>query len=373
MKIAIVQPRVSYYTGGGEKLSLVLSRLLSSRGYRVIVYTTKVPKTRQSPLYKNQLSLNERNLILKEFELPEKYKSLLFKEAGEDRNRWDTESLLFNQLIFNDLKKVKPDIVISYYILDGVFRPLGIPALLYLIGYPSDQLEIRKSFLRFFDATISISNNVRRRWGDNLDEVRQNFTLNSGVDMPNDSKEIKTNYPFNIAFAGRLVERKGLATLIESHAQLTRLHPETHLWIIGDGPQKKMLRSLVDNLGLNKNITFTGIVSDPSDYFRMADICVFPSYEKEGLMGVVLEAMSVGRPVVTTKNNGSEDVIKNGTTGLLIDPKSTKQLTNAILILMEDGKMRETIGNNAKRYAAEKLTWEIFIKKFESIIKRVAK
>lgn len=371
MKIAIVQPRISYYTGGGEKLPLIHAKLLSNSGQGVTLYTTKVPKCKQSSLYRDFLFLSKNNLSIKEFKIPEKYKYLYLQTPGENRNRWDTESLLFNQMIFMDLKKDRPDIVISYYILDALFRSPELLAVLYLAGYPSDRLEIRRSFLRFFDATISISHNVKRQWGDYLNEVKQNFVLNSGVEINKGERQVKTNYSLNLVFAGRLIERKGVITLIEAMQMIVKKYPEAHLWIIGDGPQEDELVRKINSYGLNESITLTGIAQNVEDYFKMADICIFPSYEREGLMGVVLEAMSAGKPVISTKNNGNEDVIKSGINGLLIDPRNTSQLVKAVLSLIDDEKKRVEIGKKARDYVLKNLTWDTFINKFIKILQKI--
>lgn len=373
MKIAIVQPRVSYYAGGGEKVPLIHINYLLKNGHKVILYTTKIAKKKQSFLYKKFLSTVSAHLKIRQYKIPKKYKFIYLKEPGQNRNRWDSESLLFNQLIFKDLDNDNPDVVISYYILDGVFRPTNLPAVLYLCGYPSDQLEIRKSFLRFFDSTISISNNVKKQWGGHLNEVKRNYVLNSGVEVNINNKKIKSKYSLNLVFAGRLVKRKGLITLLKAMRLIIQKYPKTHLWIIGDGPQKQELINKISNMGLGNHTTMTGLLENIGQYFKMADICIFPSYKKEGLMGVVLEAMSAGKAVISTTNNGNEDIIENGVNGILIKPKNIDQLVKAISELIDDKQKRQQIGKKAKQYVLDNLTWETFIKKYINILKQIKK
>lgn len=371
MKIAIVQPRVSYYSGGGERIPLVHAKLLSEHGHEVIIYTTDVKGVDQSSFFKEIIGFKSNLLKIKQFEIPNKFKFLYSQPAGEDRNRWDTESLLFNQLIFDELKNDSPDILLTYYILDGIFRPLNLPSILYLVGYPSDKLDIRKSFLRFFDATISISNNVKNQWGEYLDEVKNNFVLNPGVEIDQKKTKVKSEFNFNIVFAGRLIERKGLVILLKAMKIITKKYPDIHLWILGDGPQKEKLMNKIKELKLENRVSLIGWVNNINDYFRMADICVFPSLEKEGLMGVVLEAMALGKPVVTTTKNGNEDVIKDGFSGILVEPENIEQLSNAIIDLFKDQNRRKELGENAKICVTENLTLEKFYDKFIQIIKQV--
>jgi len=368
VKIALIQPRVSYFTGGGEKLPLIHAKYLALAGIDVTIYTTKQEK--QSFLYEGLLGLKLDHLQVKEFEVPEKFKYLYEQKAGEDRNRWDTECLFFNSLVFDELRNDRPDLVLSYYILDGVIRPAELKGALYLLGYPSDQLSLRRSLLRFFDATISVSSGVKNNWGDQLKEVNKNFVLNSGVEKSVSGKKIVSEFKNNIVFAGRLVERKGLITLLESFKKLGN-EDSSHLWIIGDGPQKEQIEKSIDQYNLKDKVTLTGLVENASDYFEMANICVFPSYEGEGLMGVVLEAMLCGRAVITTINNGNEDVITNGKNGILIPSRDSETLTNELKKLLTNDDLRISLGEEARRYAEMNLNWEEFTNKFINILKQI--
>ena len=371
MKISIIQPRISYYIGGGEKLPLIHAELLSQKGHEVVIFTTKVQPEKQTFLYKALKSKKIKNIEFKEFDIPLKYKKYFHKEAGEDRNRWDTECLLFNQLIFSNLESSDPDILISYYVLDGLFKPLKITSILYLLGYPNDDLEIRTSFLRFYDATISISKNVHNKWERYFNSKSKNYILNSGVDLDNQQTSTPSDFRRNIVFAGRLVERKGVETLLEAFHAVIEKHSDVHLWIIGDGPKIDDYSKTVKGLNLENAVTFTGSVSNIKDYFRMSDICVFPSYEKEGLMGVVLEAMSAGKPVITTTNNGNEDVIIADKTGILVEPKNSTSLAGEIMNHLQEHNKMNIIGKNAKKYIENHLTWDIFIEKFNKLLFKI--
>jgi len=371
MKIAIIQPRISYYVGGGEKVPMIHSELLANLGHRVSVYTTKVADDNQSFLYEGYKNKNDRNITIKEFEIPAKFEMYLNKEAGEDRNRWDTECLLFNQLVYKDLLENKPDILISYYVLDGLFKPLNIKSVLYFLGYSDEDLDMRVSFLRFFDVTISISNNVHKRWGKYLNPKAKSFVLNSGVGIDDKNTKVESEFLQNIVFAGRLIERKGVRTLIEAFSNVVAKNSDVQLWIIGYGPQKGEYIKLVKKMKLGKSVKFINQVSNLSDYFRMSDICVFPSYEKEGLMSVVLEAMSVGKVVVTTSSNGNEDVIENNKNGILVTPKDSVMLEKELSKLLGDKKRALDMGKKARRYVEDNLTWKEFQSKFDTILSEI--
>lgn len=372
MKIVIIQPRVSYYIGGGEKLPLKHAENLSKLGNDILILTTAASLKNQSFFYRNLKNKNIPNLQFKEFRIPRKFKHIYKIEPGQDKNRWDTESLIFAQLIYEFLVINKPDIIINYYLLDGLFKPAGIPNVLYLLGYPTDTLGIRKTFLSFYDAVISISSIVREKWESQLDAVKQNYILNPGVDPAGlTAAAINLKHKHNIVFAGRLIERKGAATLISSFKKVIKEIPDAHLWILGEGPQKIDLVAHARKMGLWKKISFPGLVKNITGYFKSADISVFPSHEKEGLMGTVLEAMSVGSSVITTTDNGNEDVIENGKSGILIKPKNEIQLANAIISLLKNKEKREYLGNNAKKIIIAKFSWDRKIKEFERLLKKI--
>lgn len=370
MKIAIVQPRISYYPGGGEKTQILFSKYLALHGHLVYLYTVKASKNGRSYLYRNLLKLKLKNIIFKEIEIPKKYLYIFKQQPGEDRNRWDSESLLFNQLIFDKLNRNKPDILISSYLLDGIFKPTNIPALLFLSGYPTDKLSIRKSFLRFFDATVSISKNVKQKWGVYLKEVKNNYILNKGIEIDINNIKFDSPYPINIVFAGRLLKRKGVVTLIQAINNILILYPQIHLWILGDGPQKEKIIRMIKKYHIQKNVTLTGFVENTNCYYLMADICIFPSYAKEGLMGTVLEVMALGGAVITTTNNGNEDVIKNNVNGVLIEPKNVRKLSESIIRLLKEDEIRTNMGKKAKEFVITHLDWDQVIERYIGILEK---
>lgn len=373
MKIILVQPRVSYYVGGGEKLLLNHAEYLAGLGNKIVILTTLMPANLQSFLFRNFKHKNPQSVSIKEIGIPEKFKYIYKKKPGMSRDRWDAESILFGKLIHGHLRELKPDIIINYYLLDGISNPIGVPNVLYLIGYPSDNLTIRRSFLRFYDSIICISSIVKAKWRTQIESPKNLFVLNSGVDIRKDIKFIDLKYKYNIVFAGRLIERKGVTTLISALRRVVKELPGTHLWILGDGPEKNKIRLQIGHLKLKESVSLLGLTENVFDYFNSADIAVFPSYGKEGLMGAVLEAMAVGKPVVTTTGNGNEDVIQNGRSGILIKPRRTKELSAAIIYLLENKSKRKQIGKNAVKVIAKNYTWDKKIKEFHALLGKIIK
>jgi glycosyltransferase involved in cell wall biosynthesis len=86
-------------------------------------------------------------------------------------------------------------------------------------------------------------------------------------------------------------------------------------------------------------------------------------------MGTVLEAMSAGKPVITTQKNGNEDIIVNNVNGILIPPESVNDIVKSVCYLLDKPTERESLGKNAQKYIQEYMTWDIHCEKLLKILK----
>ncbi|MDP3989566.1 MAG: glycosyltransferase family 4 protein [bacterium] len=377
MKIAVVQPRVSYYVGGSEKVALKHAQLLSEiiSNNEVSLYTTKPPEENYSFLYKDFLRLNKM-VVVNEIHIPQKYRFIYEKLPGQDQNRWDKESILFSNLIRQQLSEMKPDVVLSYYVVDSLFKNLNVSNVVYLGGYPKDEVHIYEAFLTFCSATISNSENVKRLWGEQISRsgVRHNYVLPKGVDQGLECRDIFNKEDVNIVFAGRLLKRKGVDTLLEAFSSLTNKFPNSKLWILGDGPERKQLEEYGRRLHLDNKVCFTGFVSNVYNYFFSSTLCVFPFLYGEGLSSVVAEAMSVGACVISSSGDlGNEELISSGENGVLVPPGKVEELAKVMEGLISDEKTRRTLGVNAKKFASKNLSWETVRESLISILEETIK
>ena len=88
-------------------------------------------------------------------------------------------------------------------------------------------------------------------------------------------------------------------------------------------------------------------------------------------MGTVLESMAAGKPVITTVDNGNEDVIVDGENGILIKPEDIEAIINAIKDLIADDSKRKIIGEKAQKFIAENIAWEKNCKKLADILQEI--
>lgn len=168
-----------------------------------------------------------------------------------------------------------------------------------------------------------------------------------------------------ILYSGRLDYRKGLFDLIESSKIICQVHPELSFVITGKGILIDKLKRRVNESGLKNNFNFVGFVSREKliQLYQQATIYVLPSHY-EGLPTVLLEAMACGCPVVATSVSGNLDVLTQGHDGILVPPKSPDKIAEAVLKLLDDEKMRNTLGINARNTIENRFTWSIISKKF---------
>lgn len=373
MNITVIQPRVSYFVGGSEKVALKHMEVLFKKGHhQITLYTVKPVDGKYSPFYIH-FRENFPNIITLELEIPSNYKYIYDELPETTQSRWDREAILFSNIVHPALLGSESDVVMYYYIVDSVFRALDIPSIVYLGGHPEGEIEIYNAFLSFCDATVSNSKNVKRMWEDKLkkNNVPLNYIVNKGAEIP-----LKVSNPFksegpHIVFAGRLIKGKGVDVLIESFAKLNTSFPDAKLWVLGNGLEKQSYVERVQNLGLAETILFPGTVENVFDYFKYATLCVFPSTRMEGLMTTVIEAMSVGACVITTKNIGNEELIEDQRTGILVEANNVHALHDTLVTLLQNQSLREKLGREAQMHVAEHHTWERIGTQLENILQEV--
>jgi glycosyltransferase involved in cell wall biosynthesis len=133
------------------------------------------------------------------------------------------------------------------------------------------------------------------------------------------------------------VPAKGQHVLLDTLATLLSEGRRVHLTLVGQGPDTDSLKVQAARLNLGDALTLTGAVNQDQilDYYHRADAFVLPSFA-EGLPVVLMEAMALGVPCVTTHITGVPELIRDGVEGLLVAPSDGKGLTAAIARLMDD-------------------------------------
>ena len=186
----------------------------------------------------------------------------------------------------------------------------------------------------------------------------------NGIDLPHFSRQVTPLEQFcdgklNILFVGRMEKRKGFKYLLGAYEKVKRELPQCRLIVVGpqDRSYGKYQRLAVKrNL---KDVVFTGYVSyeELPRYYKSADIFCSPATCWESFGLVLLEAMAAGKPTVASDIAGYAAVVNDGVDGLLVKPRDEKALAGTILQLLQDGSLRERMGEMGKVKAGD-YSWE---------------
>jgi len=151
-----------------------------------------------------------------------------------------------------------------------------------------------------------------------------------------------------ITFVGRLDYMKGVHVLLEAFAMLIKQGLTAFLQIIGDGPDREKLLRMTEILRITESVRFCGVSEDVAGRLQASAVFVLPSLS-EGLSNVVLEAMACGLPVVATRVGGTEELIENGISGILVEPGRPEQLCEALQRVLNEEGFAKRLGAQARR------------------------
>ena len=143
--------------------------------------------------------------------------------------------------------------------------------------------------------------------------------------------------------------QKGQEYIIEVARRAAGRHPEFQFLLVGGGDDEAMLRELATDL---PNVAFTGWVDNVGDYLAAFDLFILPS-NKEGIGGILLDAMDRALPIIASRVGGLPEIVKDGVNGLLIDPRSPDQLERAITNLYEDPDLRRALGARGREFSRD--------------------
>jgi phosphatidylinositol alpha-1,6-mannosyltransferase len=171
-------------------------------------------------------------------------------------------------------------------------------------------------------------------------------------------------------------QRKNHATVVKAIGEL-RGDGLPVAYVCGsDGEERDQLLRLAKQLGLQQWVRFTGTVSDEEKLltYRASDIYAMPSIQCgemiEGFGIVFVEAAASGIPSISGNVGGQAEAVLDGRTGLVVDGESLTQVKEAIRALVTDGSVRERMGKEGRRWAAEH-DWDKVVEKTWRAIQRL--
>lgn len=200
--------------------------------------------------------------------------------------------------------------------------------------------------------------------------------LQNGIDprefRPPATPRQPTRETVRLLFAGRITTQKGVDVLLQALAQLDPSLPRWSVDVIGTGPELEAYRQLARVLRIDDRVAFRGWLEreELRRLYDDTDMLVFPS-RYEGMPNVVLEAIGSGLPVVGTRIAGTEDLVEDGRNGYLVPVEDAAAVARAVAELLVDGEKRVRFGQESRRIALEKWSWEQRAIEFEAEMERV--
>lgn len=174
------------------------------------------------------------------------------------------------------------------------------------------------------------------------------------------------NSKWLVIYVGRLSPEKNPLGLLDAWMAIdTKVRSRAMLALVGDGPEFDKVNTKIQKLNLKDSVYLAGGHSDVATWYQAADVFVLPS-KTEGFSNSLLEALSCGLAVVSTRVSGSVDVIGVRNAGMLVSVDDMPAFGKAIEVLLSDEERRLVCGKNSRLYAKQNLSMESFLQKIES-------
>jgi glycosyltransferase involved in cell wall biosynthesis len=172
-----------------------------------------------------------------------------------------------------------------------------------------------------------------------------------------------------VTFVGFLSQRKGVLTLVDAMPLVLKQFPKTRFVIAGpDAEASEEFKSRSQAYGIAENISILGFRQDARAIIASSDLFVLPSVS-DPLPVVVLEAMALGVPVVATRSGGSEEMVVDGETGLLVPINDPVALAIAINNLLSNPQKLPEMGERSRQRTSEVFSHRAYIQRFEQIFR----
>ncbi len=316
-------------------------------------------------------------------------------------------SLIFE--FYRIYRQWKPDIVHQFSIKPVIYGTIAarlakVPIIINTIpglGYVFTGTEKKRKFLRIivlflyriagkFSDFMFFQNEDDKRLLINHKIVSEEKTLivpGSGVDtqyysqdkinekiIDQTKKDIK--YKQNqiiILMASRMLYDKGIAEFVECSERIKRIKPNVRFLLAGPldhGNPAHIPSEVIKKWQKENKIEYLGKHSDMRELIGLSDIVVFPSY-REGKPKFLLEAASMGKPIITTDVPGCRDVVENEKNGILVPIKDIESLFNAVIKLINNPELRRKMGEKSRKKAKKEFDEKIVIEKTLKVYKQL--
>ncbi len=231
-----------------------------------------------------------------------------------------------------------------FFLSDSSRSRLARPVMKRMYRWALTRSNVRPMFQNMDDARILLPYH-------SPNSPKPIVTAGSGIDLeefsPIDAIDrVADSEPLRVMFVGRIVTQKGIREFVEAAHALKELQPNVDFIACGDRDRGN--RSVIDDSTFRSwedrgIVRFLGHQENIADQMRKADIVVLPSY-REGTPRSLMEASALGKPIVATDVPGCREVAINGRNAILVPPRNSKALADAILLLIQSAELRSKFG-----------------------------
>lgn len=297
-----------------------------------------------------------------------------------------TSPLKFINTVFMTIKIIKEKNISLVYVNDLFANQFTLPAaklsrvpLLCHIRVPVTKRHILANFITYSNMIVCVSESVGSVFSQRLKRKGKVRILYSGIDI----KKFQTNSDLKkildinrsekvLSIVGSIEPRKGHKYLIEAVPDIISAVPNVKFLMIGrteekNKPYKEELLRLIGRLGLEKMVVIVDFIEDIPNIMNTIDILILPSLE-EAFGRVLIEAMAASKPVVATKVDGIPEAVIDKQTGILVPPKDSKALANAIIYLLKDPDIAKKMGIEGRKRVERFFNIEETSKKIQEIM-----
>ena len=362
MKILIITPYWINTKGGITTVAVSLSETLRRMGHRVFVLSPDGgPGSEKLPRRRFFMALGAVRTLAK-----------LSPDAIHIHGHG---SLLFPTVLYKIIFNRRVKIIFTFHT-----QPHAISYL--TTGKPLKERGIFRQFifnslLKHCDATTYVSKSLMDSLSKSGIKIINPFVILNGVlakeikldDVANFKRKynLDNNYPILCMIASFAWDWKikGIEILLEAFKKVLISKPKSKLLIIGDGQYRKHLEDCIKKGNLKEDVIFTGMMDNPFITLSICDIyCHISLNEACGI--APLEAMIAGKPVIASNDGGLSEIIINGLDGILVD-SNPDSVTKAILMLLDDSNLMQSLSKNAIITATSKFSWDIIAREYEKL------
>ena len=166
---------------------------------------------------------------------------------------------------------------------------------------------------------------------------------------------------------------KGHEYFIEAAARVLAREKHATFLIVGEGPEEARLRERIASLGLSSNVRMLGFRDDLLNVFRSLDVFVIPSVEGDTIPQVLMQALAMGLPVVSTTVGSIPDVVQDGQTGFVVPPRDADALAERIQVLLDDTALRADMGRRGRAFVEREYSLARMLDRLEDVYAKVAR